>query len=102
MFRWIKQPLRIKAFYSTSKNAVKTQTWLAVSAYVLVAIVKKQLALDLSPYKIPKIRSRTVFEKTLILEGFFNCNDQFPDAETCMQLNLFEFSWDSADLKSQI
>jgi hypothetical protein len=90
-FRWIKQHLRIKAFYGTSENAVKTQTWVAVSVYVLVAIVKKQLALDLSLYKILQILSVTLFEKTPILEGFSNFNDQFPDAETCMQLNLFEF-----------
>jgi hypothetical protein len=90
-FRWIKQHLRIKAFHGTSENAVKTQTWVAVSVYVLVAIVKKQLALDLSLYKILQILSVTVFEKTPILEGFSNFNDQFPDVETCMQLNLFEF-----------
>ena len=60
-FRWIKQHLRIKAFYGTSENAVKTQAWVALAVYVLVAIVKKQLGLDLSV---------TVFEKTPILEGF--------------------------------
>ncbi len=89
-FRWIKQHLRIKAFYGTSENAVKTQTWVAVSVYVLVAIVKKQLALDLSLYKILQILSVTVFEKTPILEGFSNFSDEFPDAESCMQLNLFD------------
>ncbi len=90
-FRWIKQHLRIKAFYGTSENAVKTQAWVAVSVYVLVAIVKKQLGLDLSLYKILQILSVTVFEKTPILEGFSNFNDEFPDAESCMQLNLFDF-----------
>jgi len=62
-FRWIKQHLRIKAFYGTSENAVKTQAWVAVSIYVLVAIVKKQLGLDLSLYKILQILSVTVFEE---------------------------------------
>ena len=61
-FRWIKQHLRIKAFYGTSKNAVKTQIWIAISVYVLVAIIKKQLNLDLSLYTILQILSVTVFE----------------------------------------
>jgi len=90
-FRWIKQHLRIKAFYGTTENAVKTQVWVAVSVYVLVAIVKKQLGLDLSLYKILQILSVTVFEKTPILEGFSNFNDEFPDSESCIQLNLFDF-----------
>jgi hypothetical protein len=90
-FRWIKQHLRIKAFYGTSENAVKTQAWVAVSVYVLVAIVKKQLGLDLSLYKILQILSVTVFEKNPILEGFSNFNDEFLDADSCMQLNLFDF-----------
>src|SRR2546427_9543561 len=90
-FRWIKQHLRIKAFYGTSENAVKTQVWVAVSVYVLVAIVKKQLGLDLSLYKILQILSVTVFEKTPILEGFSNFSDEFTDADPCIQLNLFDF-----------
>jgi len=90
-FRWIKQHLRIKAFYGTSENAVKTQVWVAVSVYALVAIVKKQLGLELSLYKILQILSVTVFEKTPVLEGFSNFNDEFPDGESCMQLNLFDF-----------
>jgi hypothetical protein len=90
-FRWIKQHLRIKAFYGTSENAVKTQVWVAVSVYVLVAIVKKQLGLELSLYKILQILSVTVFEKTPILEGFSNFSDEFSDAESCIQLNLFDF-----------
>ena len=83
-FRWIKQHLRIKAFYGTSENAVKTQVWVAVSVYVLVAIVKKQLGLELSLYKILQILSVTVFEKTPILEGFSNFSDEFPEDESCM------------------
>ena len=90
-FRWIKQHLRIKAFYGTTENAVKTQVWVAVSVYVLVAIVKKQLGLELSLYKILQILSVTVFEKTPILEGFSNFSDELPDDESCMQLNLFDF-----------
>jgi hypothetical protein len=90
-FRWIKQHLRIKAFYGTSENAVKTQVWVAVSVYVLVAIVKKQLGLGLSLYKILQILSVTLFEKTPILEGFSNFSDEFLDAESCIQLSLFDF-----------
>jgi hypothetical protein len=90
-FRWIKQPPRIKAFYGTSENAVKTQVWVALSVYVLVAIVKKQLGLDLSLYKILQILSVTIFEKTPILEGFFNFADQTEDLNLGKQLNLFEF-----------
>ena len=63
-FRWIKQHLRIKAFYGTSENAVKTQVWVAIAVYVLVAIVKRQLGLELSLYKILQILSVTIFEKT--------------------------------------
>ena len=62
-FKWIKQHLRIKAFYGTSENAVKSQIWIAVSAYVLVAIVKKRLRLSASPYEILQILSLTMFEK---------------------------------------
>jgi len=68
-FKWIKQHLRIKAFYGTTENAVKTQIWIAVSVYVLVAIVKKQLRLkDMSLYTILQILSVTLFEKTPLFE----------------------------------
>ena len=90
-FRWIKQHLRIKAFYGTSENAVKTQVWVAISVYVLVAIVKKQLGLDLSLYKILQILSVTIFEKTPILQGFSNFSEGFADADSCIQLSLFDF-----------
>jgi hypothetical protein len=90
-FRWIKQHLRIKAFYGTSENAVKTQVWVALSVYVLVAIVKKQLGLDMSLYKILQILSITIFEKTPILEGFFNFADESESHNTWKQLNLFDF-----------
>ena len=90
MFRWIKQHLHIKAFYGTSENAVKTQVWVPLSVYVLVAIVKKQLGLELSLYKILQILSVTIFEKTPILEGFSNFSDEFPTAEGGIQLSLFD------------
>ena len=67
-FKWIKQHLRIKAFYGTSENAVKTQIWIAISVYVLVAIVKKRLKIDLSLYTILQIFSITLFEKKPILQ----------------------------------
>jgi IS4 transposase len=69
-FKWIKQHLRIKALYGTSDNAVKTQIWIAVSVYVLVAIVKKRLGLKQSLYTILQILSVTLFEKTPILQAF--------------------------------
>ena len=68
-FKWIKQHLRIKAFYGTSENAVKTQIWIAVSVYVLVAIVRKRLGLNASLYQILQILSLTLFEKTPILQA---------------------------------
>lgn len=67
-FKWIKQHLRIKAFYGTTENAVKTQIWIAISIYVLVAIVKKRLKLDRSLYTILQILSVSLFEKTPILQ----------------------------------
>ena len=83
-FKWIKQHLRIKAFYGTSENAVKTQIWIAISVYVLVAILKKKLELKASLYTILQILSVTIFEKTLVLQVFsdyehiipFNHNDE--------------------------
>ena len=89
-FRWIKQHLRIKAFYGTSENAVKTQVWVALAAYVLVAIAKKQLGLDMSLYQILEILSVTIFEKTPISEGFSSFNDQSTDLDAGIQLSLFD------------
>ena len=91
LFRWIKQHLRIKAFYGTSENAVKTQVWVALSVYVLVAIVKKQLGLDQSLHQILQILDATIFEKTPILEGFSTFNDQSLDVDPAIQLSLFDF-----------
>jgi Domain of unknown function (DUF4372)/Transposase DDE domain len=90
-FRWIKQHLHIQAFYGTSENAVKTQVWVALAVYVLVAIVKKQLRLDLSLYQILQILSITIFEKTPISEGFLNMADETDNLKVSKQLNLFEF-----------
>ncbi len=90
-FRWIKQHLHIKAFYGTSESAVKTQVWVVLSVYALVAIVKKRLGLDLCLYKILQILSVTIFEKPPILEGFFNFADETEYLNLANQLNLFEF-----------
>jgi hypothetical protein len=75
-FKWIKQHLRIKAFYGTSENAVKTQIWIAVSVYVLVAIVRKRLGLEATLYQILQILSVTLFEKTPILRALQDDNSQ--------------------------
>ena len=89
-FRWIKQHLRIKAFYGTSKNAVKTQIWIAISVYVLVAIIKKRLNLDLSLYTILQILSITLFEKVPILQVLTNFNYENQKGESPKQLLLFD------------
>jgi len=88
-FKWIKQHLRIKKFYGNSENAVKTQIWIAISIYVLVAIVKKRLKLENSLYTILQILSVTLFEKTPILQALSREEDKEQIEETCMQLNLF-------------
>ncbi len=88
-FRWIKQHLRIKAFYGTSENAVKTQIWIAVSVYVLVAIVRKRLGLQVSLYQILQILSVTLFEKTLILRALQPSDSQEILLDFANQLNLF-------------
>jgi hypothetical protein len=89
-FKWIKQHLRIKAFYGTSDNAVKTQIWIAISVYVLVAIVKKQLNLECSLYTMLQILSVNVFEKTPILQAFSNYDFKDQNVSPCIQLNLFD------------
>ena len=88
-FRWIKHHLHIRAFYGTSQNAVKTQVWVAISVYVLVAILKKQLQLDLSLYKILQILSVTIFEKTPISLALSQYNDRSSQTDPCIQLDLF-------------
>jgi hypothetical protein len=89
-FKWIKQHLRIKAFFGTSENAVKTQIWIAVSVYVLVAIIKKQLKLELSLYTILQILSVTLFEKVSILQVLMETGHKIENAAFYNQLNLFE------------
>jgi len=89
-FKWIKQHLRIKAFYGTSENAVKTQIWIAISVYVLVAIVKKRLNLEQSLYSILQILSVTMFEKTPILQVLSRHDDNDLDDDAPKQLQLFE------------
>ncbi|OPY87704.1 MAG: Transposase DDE domain protein [Syntrophaceae bacterium PtaU1.Bin231] len=88
-FKWIKQHLRIKAFYGTSENAVKTQIWIAISIYVLVAIVKKRLGLDQSLYTILQILSVTLFEKTPILQAFSGSRCENHADQNDNQPNLF-------------
>src|SRR6202166_3787045 len=90
-FKWIKQHLRIKAFYGTSQNAVKTQIWIAVSVYVLVAIVRKRLGLEASMYQILQILSLTLFEKTPILCALQAIDADTNFAENVNQLILFDF-----------
>jgi hypothetical protein len=90
-FKWIKQHLRIKAFYGNSENAVKTQIWIAISVYVLVAIVKKRLALDATLYQILQVLSVTLFEKTPILRAFDDQGSQEKSASISNQLNLPDF-----------
>jgi hypothetical protein len=90
-FKWIKQHLRIKAFFGTSENAVKTQIWIAVSVYVLVAIVRKRLGLKASLYQILQILSLTLFEKVPILQALQPSDSQNESAENCTQLILFDF-----------
>jgi len=88
--KWIKQHLRMKAFYGTSENAVKTKIWIAISVYVLVAIVKKELKLDQSLYRIQQILSVTLFEKMPILQILSKNNWPFLIPVTDNQLNLFD------------
>ncbi len=89
-FKWIKQHLRIKAFYGTSENAVKTQIWIAVTVYVLVAIVKKELKLDLSLYTILQILSVSLFEKLPINQALTEQKYKYENTEPSNQLSLFE------------
>src|SRR6266576_448197 len=90
-FKWIKQHLRIKRFFGTSENAVKTQIWIAVSVYVLIAIIKKRLNLDASLYTLLQILSVTLFEKMLIRQAVTGTAYKSSDDAQCNQLNLFAF-----------
>lgn len=88
-FKWIKQHLRIKAFYGTTENAVKTQIWIAISVYVLVAILKKRLSIDRSLYTILQILSVTLFERTPIFQALTKSNYKDTEDTAFNQLNLF-------------
>jgi len=88
-FKWIKQHLRIKAFFGTSENAVKTQVWIAISIYVLVAIVKKELGLKKSLYEILQILSVTIFEKDQLFQALMENDHQNQNIENDNQLMLF-------------
>ena len=90
-FKWIKQHLRIKKFYGNSENAVKSQIWIAVSVYVLVAIVKKRLNLDASLYTLLQIFSLTLFDKMPIQQAFAGSDYKSEQGNGCNQLNLFAF-----------
>lgn len=88
-FKWIKQHLRIKRFYGTTENAVKTQIWIAIAVYVLVAIVKKRLNTEASLYTILQILSLTLFEKTPLNQLLKNTETQMTTPQDNNQLNLF-------------
>ena len=89
-FKWIKQHLRIKAFFGTSENAVKAQIWSAVCVYVLVAIVKKRLAVKASLYEMLQILSLTLFEKTQLLQLFSGIPQRMSSVDSANQLDLFD------------
>lgn len=88
-FKWIKQHLRIKSFFGTSQNAVKTQVWIAISVYILIAIIKKQLNLNMTLYTFLQILSVSVFEKTPILQLVTDTNYKKNELELSKQLDLF-------------
>ena len=88
-FKWIKQHLRIKAFYGTSENAVKTQIWTAISVYVLIALIKKRMNLDISLYTFLQILSVSVFEKVDINQLVTNSAGTIENTYTSNQLDLF-------------
>ena len=89
-FKWIKQHLRIKAFYGTSENAVKTQIWTAIAVYVLVAIVKKRLHLEASLYTILQILSVSLFEKIPLAQALTPPRGPALEDDSGNQLNLFD------------
>ena len=89
-FKWIKQHLRIKAFYGLSENAVKTQIWIAICVYVLLAIIKKKMGLKISLYTILQVASVSLFEKSLLIEAFSDVDAYETNNDPCIQLNLFD------------
>ena len=91
-FKWIKQHLRIKSFFGTSENAVKSQIWIAISVYVLVAIIKKRLGIKIELYTILQILSLTLFEKTPLDQLLMNSENKYELVENTKQLNLFDLT----------
>ncbi|MBW2467113.1 MAG: IS4 family transposase [Deltaproteobacteria bacterium] len=89
-FKWIKQHLRIKSFFGTTENAVKTQVWIAVSVYVLIAIIKKRLNLDMNLYTILQILSVTIFEKVPLLQIVTDAECKINKSGRCNQLKLYD------------
>lgn len=89
-FKWVKQHLRIKSFFGTTENAVKTQIWVAISVYVLVAIIKKRLKINVSLYTILQVLSLTVFEKMSLLQIFTENDYKTISSPYAKQLNLFD------------
>jgi transposase len=88
-FRWIKQNLRIKTFYGTSENAVKTQIWIAITTYVLAAIIKKRLPIEIPLYTFLQILSVTAFEKVPLNQLLTETDDHDSMADDCNQLDMF-------------
>ena len=89
-FKWIKQNLKIKAFYGLSVNAVKSQIWIAICIYVLAAIIKKKLNLEMSLYTFLQVASVSIFEKSPLIEVFSNVDAKEMLVDPCIQLNLFD------------
>jgi IS4 transposase len=89
-FKWIKQHLRIKAFFGTSENAVKSQIWIAIATYVLVAILKKRLKIDASLYTLLQVLSLTLFERTPINQLVTDRDNDSQDSLEHNQLTLFD------------
>jgi len=88
-FKWIKQHLRIKAYFGTTEDAVKSQIWIAVSVYVLVAIVKKRLQLEAPLYTLLRVLSLTLFEKMPILQALSQDRPRTETVDDANQLSLF-------------
>ena len=101
-FKWIKQHLRIKAFYGTSENAVKTQLWIAVCVYVLIAIIKKRLNLRASLYELLQILSLTMFERTPLVQLLAQSPPLTDAPSASNQLFLFQERWDTSAFKGRV
>ena len=91
-FKWIKQHLRIKSFFGVTENAVKSQIWIAISVYVLIAIIKKRLKLEPGLYTILQILSLSLFEKTPLDQLLTNSENKREETDNPKQLNLFDLT----------